>query len=76
MVSSKKKSEVQILEDYRVALTNAVNQTEIANTLAEFGYDSSEISKGTALLAATNTAYEANKQEDNETIASRADFDN
>lgn len=75
MGTKKHHSEVQILEDYRVALLNAKNQSEIATVLAEFGYDSSEIAKGSLLLDKTTTAYNFNKREDNETKEARADFD-
>ncbi|MDY0082962.1 MAG: hypothetical protein RBR74_07260 [Ignavibacteriaceae bacterium] len=75
MASNKKLSEVQTLENYRVALTNAVSQPEVAATMAEFGYSAEEIAKGNKLLAQTTTAYESNKTEDNETVAARAVLD-
>lgn len=70
------KTEAQILEQYRVSLTNAVNQNQIADTLEEYGYDSKVIKKGSDLLEATFIAYNYNKLEDNETFQVRADFDN
>jgi len=76
MTTSKKETEVQTLEDYRIALENAVNQTEIATTMAEFGYDATKIAEGKQFLEATVLAYNTNKQEDDETVASRSDFDN
>ena len=75
MPRKKHKTEIQTLEDFRVALTNAVNQSEIATILAEFGYDSEEIAKGSKLLKKATDTYNLNKQEDNETIEARADFD-
>ncbi len=74
-MATKHKSDAQTLEDYRVALANAVNQPEVAATMAEFGYSAEEIEQGTQLLASTSDAYNLNKQEDNETISARAAFD-
>jgi len=74
-MATKHKTDAQTLEDYRVALINAVNQPEVAATMAEFGYSAEEIEQGTQLLASTSDAYNLNKQEDNETISARAAFD-
>ena len=75
MAGKKHFSEIQTLENYRVALANAVNQSEVAATLSEFGYDAETIASGTTLLAETSEAYSTNKTEDNETIAARAALD-
>ena len=76
MASKKQQSEAQTLENYRVALINAINQPEVSSLLAEFGYNAANISNGTKLLDETTKAYDTNKKETNETVAARADFDN
>jgi len=75
MATTKHVTDAQVLENYRVALTNVENQPEIATTMAEFGYDNQKITEGKELLAKTREAYDFNKQEDSETIAARSDFD-
>lgn len=76
MAINKTQSEVQILENYRVALTNAVTQPEVSATLAVFGYTAEKIAIGNQLLDETTTAYNTTKKETNETVSARADFDN
>lgn len=75
MATTKRKTEVQLLENYRVSLANVENQPAIATTMAEYGYDLTVITKGRELLEVTTTAFNFNQQEDNETIQARADFD-
>lgn len=75
MASRPKRSEAAILEQYRVSLENVENQTEIATTLAEYGYDTTAIAQGKNLLNETTKSLNFNKQEENETIQARADFD-
>lgn len=71
----KSQSEAQILENYRVALTNVETQTEIAALMADFGYDKTKITEGKTLLSTTRQKFDLNRQEDQETIAARAAFD-
>ncbi len=75
MVTTKRKTEGQIIENYRITLANVENQPQIASTLAEYTYDLPVINKGRALLQATIVALNFNQQEDNETIQARANFD-
>lgn len=75
MALNKRQSEVQTLENYRVAITNAVNQPLVAVNLAEFGYTPEKIAIGNLLLADTSFAYSNNQKENNETVSARADFD-
>jgi hypothetical protein len=75
MATTKRKTEDQLIENYRVSLTNVENQPVIAATMAEYGYDLTVITKGRELLGATITAFNFNQQEDNESIQARADFD-
>lgn len=66
MATKKTLSEAETLEQYRVALDNVENQSEIANIMAEFGYDSETVNQGKTLLAETRQAYDVNKTEDDE----------
>lgn len=75
MANKRRFSEAQLLEDYRVTFKNTENQPIIFATMGEFGYDQTELDKGKALLATANARYNENKQEDDETIAARAVFD-
>lgn len=74
MGTSKSQSEVQILENFNLALANATSNIDIANNMAIFGYDAAKISEGKAVLAATQQAYNFNKQEDQESVAARVAF--
>ena len=67
-------SEANLLEQYRIALENAENQSEIAAVMADLGYDSKVIGEGKTLLSKTRTAYDLNNTEDDETSAAYADF--
>lgn len=60
-------SESEILEQYRISLDNAQNQSEIASALAELGYDAETIAQGKALYNKARDAFDANKTEDDET---------
>jgi len=74
MITRRKFSEADILEQYRIALENAQTQSEIAAVMADLGYDSKVLEEGKALLAKTRAAYDLNKTEDDETSAAYADF--
>jgi hypothetical protein len=69
MATKRTLTEAETLEQYRVALDNVENQSEIATIMAEFGYETETIAEGKALLAETRQAYDANKTEDDETSA-------
>jgi hypothetical protein len=74
MASRTKLTDAETLELYRVALENALNQSEISTIMAELGYDSATIAEGKALLTETRNAFNLNKTEDDETSAAYADF--
>ena len=74
MASRTKLTDAETLELYRVALENALNQSEIATIMADLGYDSATIAEGKALLTETRNAFNLNKTEDDETSAAYADF--
>lgn len=67
MATRPKLSEAEALEQYKVALENVENQSEISTIMSEFGYDSETIAEGKTLLNETRTAYDSNKTEDDET---------
>lgn len=50
MATTKRKTEVQLIEQYRFSLTNVESQSVIATTMAEYGYDMATITKGRELL--------------------------
>jgi hypothetical protein len=74
MSTNKTLSEAETLEMYRVSLTNAENQSQIASIIAEFGYDAPAIQKGKDLLAETRLAFNTNKREDDETLVAYKRF--
>ena len=74
MATKLKFSEVETLEQYRIALDNAESQAEIAAIMTELGFDSTVIEEGKVILIETRRAYDLNKTEDDETSAAYADF--
>ncbi len=69
-----RKSQVSVLEQYRVALQNAKEQPAIASEMAELSYDEIKISQGEQLLNETRTAFDFNTKEDQESIEASAAF--
>ena len=74
MATKKTLNEAETLEQYRVALNNVENQSEIAAIMAEFGYDSEAINHGKALLTETRQKYDAIKTEDDESTEAYKTF--
>lgn len=74
MATKRTLSESETLEQYRVALENVVNQTEIASIMAEFGYDETLLTEGNTLLTKTREAFDLNKTEDDETTVAYSNF--
>ena len=74
MAKRLKVSEVQTIEQYRVALDNAEKQPQIATTMAEFGYNTDELQKGKQIWQNASNAYNLNKTEDDETNQAYATF--
>lgn len=74
MASRPKLTAKETLELYRVALENAVAQSEIATKMAELGYDSKVIGEGKALLEETLGAFNKQKTEDDESYAALLNF--
>lgn len=67
MGSNKKKSEKELFEQFRVALTNATVQTEIATVMAEYTYDATKIAEGQSLWDNVSAAYSHMSTESDET---------
>jgi len=67
MVTNKSVTETAQLEQWRVALENAETQSEVAESLAELGYDTETITAGKTLLGETRAVYDRNQTEDDET---------
>jgi hypothetical protein len=76
MATKRKLTEVEALEQYRVALQNVEAQSSIANIMAEFGYDETLITEGKAILTKTREAFDFNRKEDDETSESYQNFIN
>jgi len=76
MATKRTLSEAETLEQYRVALENTENQTEIATIMADFGYDEALLTEGKILLTKTRQAFDSNQREDDETTESYSNFVN
>ena len=74
MATKKVKTEVETLEQYRVALENVQNQPEISTIMTEFGYDNETLSIGQSLFTETRQAFDTNQTEDDETTAAYSAF--
>lgn len=74
-MARKSQTELELLEQSRVALENATTNLEIAAALAEVGYDEAKIQEGKALLATAQNTYDTNKQEDVEASLAYDTFD-
>lgn len=68
-------TELELLEQSRVALENATTNPEIAAALAEVGYDEAKIQEGKALLTTAQNAYDSNKGEGVEASLAYDTFD-
>lgn len=73
-MAKSKSTEASLLEQYRVALNNASAQPVVAKLMAELGYNAKKIEEGKKLLAATRSAFDSNRTEDDETLAAYASF--
>lgn len=75
MSTSKKPTEIELLEQYRVAFENVTEQSEIATVMAEFGYDAETITAGKQKYDHCRSVYDLNQLEDQETNEAYALFD-
>ena len=62
-------SNEQALLNYDIIFTNVATQPLIQTELADFGYNAAKIAEGKKLVEAARKAYENNKREDAETVA-------
>ena len=69
-----KLNDAQALEQFRIALENATTNATISAALAEIGYDEAVLNQGKTLLQSAQTAYAANKTEDDETTLAYSTF--
>lgn len=74
MASITKLSDVETLEQYRVALDNATANQTIAQALAELGFDQGLINEGKTKLTEARSAFDHNNIEDDETTEAYQDF--
>jgi hypothetical protein len=74
MATKRTLTEVEALEQYRVAFENVEKQPEIATIMAEFGYDETLLTEGKTLLTKTRQAFDFNKKEDDETSVAYNNF--
>ncbi len=75
MTTSKKPTEIELLERYRVAFENVEKQSEIATIMAEFGYNAETIAAGKQTYEQCRTLYDKNQTEGQETNEAYAVFD-
>lgn len=68
-------TEAEILELYRISLTNAALQPAIAQILSEYGYGPEKLAEGQALLAKVRAAYAIRETERNESNAAYHAFE-
>ncbi len=69
MKSNDNLTELETLERFRLALENAKQQTEIASSLAELGYDVAKMDEGNNLWQITRQTFDATKTEGDEKSA-------
>ena len=67
MTKQRNLSEIELLEQYRIAFENVLSQAEIARVMAEFGYDAETIAIGKLKYEQCRAIYDFNKREDQET---------
>ncbi|MBN2236773.1 MAG: hypothetical protein JW729_04390 [Bacteroidales bacterium] len=74
MSASKSKTQVQILENYRLALVNVEDQPELAQAMSEYGYDSTRIAEGKALWDAARASFDEYHQIKQLSLLSKNEF--
>lgn len=75
-MSKNRKSELELLEDYRVVFENVNAITEIKTEMAEYGYDTAKINEGKALYQKAQQLFDKNKQETEEAKLAYKSFTN
>lgn len=69
-----KRTELQLLENYRITFENVENVALIKSELAEFGYDENKIAEGRALYQEAQRLFDQNKAETEEEKQAYAKF--
>lgn len=62
----KRKSELELLEDYRIVFENVNAISEIKTEMAEYGYDTQKMNEGQVLYQKAQQLFDKNKQETEE----------
>lgn len=75
MAPNRKKTELEIVEQYRISLENATTQPEIATRMSEYGYDAQKIGEGSKLHSGTVAAFGTQVKESDEAKMARAVLD-
>lgn len=75
MTARPKTSEAKSLELARLAIENTENQTQIATSMAEYGYGPDTMAVGRALYQSARLAFDSNKTETDESEAAFIVFD-
>jgi hypothetical protein len=68
-------TEMEILELYRISLTNAASQPVIAQIMDEFGYGPEKLAEGQAMVAEVRAAFDNRNTERSEALAAYRDFE-
>ncbi len=80
MKTNRKQTELQFLEDYRLLFTNLEKVPEIAEQMAEYGYDEAKIAEGEALYQTAEEYHrQIHKERDEEKVSYKIfskEFDN
>lgn len=71
---AKNNTELQLLENYRVALLNIESVSEIKLVLEEYGYDDQKIEEGKSLYKTAREKYDINKEETEKERSSSVHF--
>ncbi len=66
MVTKKRQSELQYLENYRLVFTNLSQVAEIQTQMADYGYDETAINEGKALYEKAKNLYDVRQTESTE----------
>lgn len=75
MGTNRKKTEVEIIEMYRISLENAVTHPEIAARMSDYGYDAQKIGEGSKLHSLTVGVFGLQVTESDEAKMARAVLD-
>lgn len=75
MAKRKKKSQKELMEQYRISLVNVQEQPALKTTMTTFGYNAKEISQGQILYDIASSAFNLQSKEEDETTAAKGAYD-